>query len=121
VKKIAFVVTTPPHSPLTVSSFQLIKAAVNAQDISVIGVFFYQDGVINANTQIAISSDEWQALAHWRQLKQEYNVSLHLCITAAERRGLIEQSSSNIDGSFTVSGLVELVDLTQQADRVVQL
>ena len=52
-----------------------------------------------------------------------------MCISAAEKRGLSDElladnslhTNSNIDSAFTVSGLGELVELTSQADRVVQL
>ena len=122
--KLALVVTTPPNSNLTTTAINLVRAALDS-DVSIIGVFFYQDGVLNAAKYLSIPSDEFQSLAQWQQLNSEYHVPLYLCITAAEKRGLSDElnnhESSNIDSAFTVSGLGELVELTSKAERVVQL
>jgi tRNA 2-thiouridine synthesizing protein D len=122
--KLALVVTTPPNSNLTTTAINLVKAARDS-GVSIIGVFFYQDGVLNAAKYLSIPSDEFQTLAQWQQLNSEYNVPLYLCISAAEKRGLSDElnnhESSNIDSAFTVSGLGELVELTSKAERVVQL
>ena len=118
---LALVVTTPPNSNLTTN---LVRAAIN-NGVSVLGVFFYQDGVLNAAKNLSIPSDEFQTLSQWQQLNSKYNVPLFLCITAAEKRGLTDELTnnelSNIHQAFTVSGLGELVELTSNADRVVQL
>jgi len=121
---LALVVTTPPNSNLTTTAINLAKAAV-AGGVDLIGIFFYQDGVLNAAKHLSIPSDEYQTLTQWQQLNSEHNVPLYLCITAAEKRGLSDEltqhQQSNIDQAFTVSGLGELVELTSKAQRVVQL
>lgn len=123
-KTLAIIVTTPPNSNLTTTAIELIKNAIE-NNVNVIGVFFYQDGVLNAAKQLSIPSDEFQTLKQWQQLSSVHNVPLHLCISAAEKRGLTDELSSNglsnIDKLFTVSGLGELVELTSKAQRVVQL
>lgn len=122
--RLALVVTTPPNSNLTTTAINLVRAALDS-GVSIMGVFFYQDGVLNAAKYLSIPSDEFQTLTQWQQLNSEYNVPLYLCITAAEKRGLSDElnnhESSNIDSAFTVSGLGELVELTSKAERVVQL
>ena len=121
---LALVVTTPPNSNLTTSAINLVHTAVE-NNTKVIGVFFYQDGVLNAAKHLSIPSDEFQTLARWQQLRNDFGVPLYLCITAAEKRGLSDElsrdDSSNIDTAFTVSGLGDLVELTSNAERVVQL
>tara|TARA_R110000737_G_scaffold53845_2_gene75696 strand:- start:291 stop:668 length:378 start_codon:yes stop_codon:yes gene_type:complete len=121
---LALVVTTPPNNNLTTTAINLVRAAIN-NGVSVLGVFFYQDGVLNAAKNLSIPSDEFQTLSQWQQLNSKYNVPLFLCITAAEKRGLTDELTnnelSNIHQAFTVSGLGELVELTSNADRVVQL
>lgn len=121
---LALVVTTPPNSNLTTSAINLIRAAVES-GVDIVGVFFYQDGVLNAAENLSIPSDEYQTLEQWQALNREFAVPLYLCITAAEKRGLSDgldkDVSSSIDSTFTVSGLGELVELTSNADRVVQL
>ena len=114
-------VTTPPFSNLTVTAIDYIKAAINT-GIEITGVFFYQDGVSNANKQVSIASDEFQAINHWQELHDKYDLKLHLCYTAAEKRGMNDENSKDLlHDFFIVSGLGELVELTTQADRVVQL
>jgi len=118
VKKLAVVITTPPYSNLSVTALDYIETALKA-DVELVGVFFYQDGAMHANTNIQIASDEFQAMSHWQRLHQAYKLPLHLCITAAEKRGMSEEAK-NIHSIFTVSGLGELVELSSIADRMVQ-
>jgi tRNA 2-thiouridine synthesizing protein D len=126
-KSLALVVTTPPHSHLTASAINVALACIN-NGITLLGVFFYQDGVLNSAKHLSIPADEYQSLAKWQALNSEYNVPLYICISAAEKRGLSDEATnneddiaSNIDRHFTVSGLGELVELTSNADRVLQL
>ncbi len=120
-KTLAVVITTPPYSHLTITALNYIEAALRA-DVDVIGVFFYQDGVMHANADVSIASDEFQAIKHWQKLHQQYQLPLHICITAAEKRGIACNSLDNekINQAFTVSGLGELVELTTKAARLVQ-
>lgn len=117
--KLAVVITTPPYSNLSVTALDYIESALNA-GVELVGVFFYQDGVMHANTSVQIASDEFQALSHWQRLHQTYKLPLHLCITAAEKRGISDEHAQNIHSIFTVSGLGELVELSSKADRLVQ-
>jgi tRNA 2-thiouridine synthesizing protein D len=124
VNKLAVLITTPPHSNLTATAIDYIETALT-MDINVIGVFFYQDGALNANNNVAIASDEYQAVQKLSALHQQYQVPLHLCITAAEKRGIACDENSegniiNINPIFTVSGLGELVTLTSDCTRLVQ-
>lgn len=120
VKKLAVVVTTPPHSNLSVTAIDYIESALK-QGVELVGVFFYQDGVMHANTNIQIASDEFQPMELWKKLNETFNLPLYLCITAAEKRGVSDENIHNIHPIFTVSGLGELVELSSKADRMVQL
>jgi len=126
--KLAVVVTTPPYSNLTVTAIEYIETALQL-GINVVGVFFYQDGVLHANKNISIANDEYQSLKHWKALHQKYNVPLYMCITAAEKRGVISDSAieSSLEENITitneifiVSGLGELVSLVDKSTRTVQ-
>lgn len=123
-KTLAVVVTTPPNSPLTQTAYQTINSALN-NNINVIGVFFYQLGVLNASQHLTVPNDEFPMQKQWCALSCDHNVPLYLCSTAAEKHGLINekqpQDNQLIFSEFTVSGLGELVSLTMNADRVVQL
>ena len=121
---LSVVITTPPSSYLTITAIDYINSAVNA-GVEVVGVFFYQAGVLNASANIAIANDEYQTHKQWQKLNQEHGVHLHVCITACEKRGLSDELNnetvqSNISDFFTVSGLGELVELTAKSERMVQ-
>ena len=120
-KKLAVLVTTSPYSNLSVTALDYVETALK-NGIDLVGVFFYQDGVMHANKNIQIANDEFQAIQHWQRLQQTYNTPLHLCITAAEKRGLSDDgdTANHIHSIFTVSGLGELVELSSTADRMVQ-
>ena len=120
VNKLCVMITTPPYSNMSVTALDYVETALKS-GVELIGVFFYQDGVLHANANIQIASDEFQALLHWQRLHHEYNLPLHLCITAAEKRGISDdQNTKSIHSIFTVSGLGELVELSTSADRMVQ-
>ncbi|GHE83167.1 sulfurtransferase complex subunit TusD [Thalassotalea profundi] len=121
-QSLAVVVTSAPTSNLSYTAFKIVEQAIQS-NITVTGVFFYQDGVLNASKYLAIPSDELQIISLWKKLNQQNQVPLHLCSTAAEKRGLIFPDDDNflIHPEFTLSGLGELVMLTNQADRLVQL
>lgn len=120
-KTLSVVITSSPCSPLTITAINYIQAAVDAE-IDIVGVFFYQDGVMHANQDIQIASDEYQAIQQWKNLHLQYQVPLHICVTAAEKRGInLEKfDGDTINDVFTVSGLGELVELTTKSSRVVQ-
>lgn len=117
--KLAVMITSPPYSNLSVTALDYIESALQS-GVELVGVFFYQDGVLHANADVQIANDEFQAINQWQRLQQTYNLPLHLCITAAEKRGISDEKSSNIHSLFTISGLGELVSLTTTADRLVQ-
>ncbi len=121
VKTLAVVISTSPYSHLTITALNYVEAALEA-GVDVIGVFFYQDGVMHANKNVSIASDEFQAISEWQRLHQQYQLPLHICITAAEKRGIACDAIDNekINIAFTVSGLGELVELTTKASRLVQ-
>jgi len=119
----AVIVTSPPQSNLTITALDFVSTAAD-NSIEVVGVFFYQDGVLNAAKYLSLPNDEYQTTAKWCELAQQKKIPLHLCATAAEKRGLIIEGGSDhelINENFIISGLGELVELTNKADRVVQL
>jgi tRNA 2-thiouridine synthesizing protein D len=136
VQTLSVVITTPPSSYLTITAIDYINAAIKA-GVNVVGVFFYQDGVLNASANISIPNDEYQTHKQWEVLCKEHNIDLHVCITACEKRGLSDDinnnigndieseinndlANTNISENFTVSGLGELVELTAKSERMVQ-
>ncbi|REL26982.1 sulfurtransferase complex subunit TusD [Thalassotalea euphylliae] len=115
------VVTTPPHQNNTATALEFAQATLAAGH-TINGIFFYRDGVLNASKLTAMPSDELQAISAFVKLNEDHQVPLHLCITAGEKRGLTDdQQTMNIHSAFTVSGLGEMVELSTNADKVIQL
>ncbi|KGJ98715.1 sulfurtransferase complex subunit TusD [Thalassotalea sp. ND16A] len=120
----ALIVSTAPTDNKTYTALTFARQLV-ADGHSITGVFFYQEGVLNANQYVQAPSDEVNLNLAWSAFQQQSATPLHLCITAGERRGLTDSDeaafSHNIDDHFTISGLGELVVLTTKADKVIQL
>ncbi|WP_394174425.1 sulfurtransferase complex subunit TusD [Thalassotalea litorea] len=120
----AIIVSTAPTDNRTLTALKFAEALLD-QGHAIEGVFFYQHGVINANVYLQTPSDEINHLSAWRAFHQQTNTPMYLCITAAERRGLSDSNapgfSHNIAEHFTISGLGELVVLTNNAEKVIQL
>ncbi|MFM2485516.1 sulfurtransferase complex subunit TusD [Celerinatantimonas yamalensis] len=92
-------------------------------------VFFYLDGVSHANYLLSPASDEINLYARWCALAQRSGCSLLVCVSAAERRGVIGKAHASLNGwphynlqsPFIIAGLAELSIAMLQSDRVVQL
>lgn len=91
-------------------------------------IFFYQDGVYNANYLNTPSSDELNLIIEWKKLSQKYKIKLNVCISSAFRRGIIDSKNSvlynynnnNLDMSFKLSSLNTLMKEIIYCDRFLQ-
>ena len=81
-------------------------------------IFFFQEGVSNANKWVYPAGDEINLVEHWKILAKTHRLSLHLCIAAAQRRGIVEQ---NLAEGFTLAGLGEFSQALLTADRLLTL
>ena len=90
-------------------------------------IFFYHDGVYNANGLITPPQDEANIPQQWQLLADSHNIELILCIGSALKRGILDQdeasrfekSSNNIHKSFEISGLGQLIDAANHSDRLI--
>ena len=88
-------------------------------------VFFYNQGVYNANKLVCPPQDEPDIPSDWQQFAEEHSVELIVCIASSMRRGVIdttesqrnELDDSNLRKGFELSGLGQLVDAIQHSDR----
>lgn len=86
-------------------------------------VFFFQEGVSNANGLTNPASDEINLVEKWQQLATSHRLSLHLCIAAAQRRGVVDEQTTatsyhNLADGFTLAGLGEFSQAVLKADRL---
>lgn len=90
-------------------------------------VFFYRDAVFNANAFISPPQDEFNLVTAWQELTQKNNVELMVCVTAALRRGLLDDVEAkeqqkyhgNLASGFKVTGLGQLIEGIIKCDRFI--
>ncbi len=107
------------------SAYCFAKQAVVKHQVT--QVFFYQDGVTQANSLSSPLADEFDAVQAWAELAEQYNIDLVVCISAAERRGVIDDEqreefakpAANLHAKFRIQGLGAMHDATLSADRTV--
>ena len=79
-------------------------------------VFFYHDGVNNANTFAEPQSDDRNLPKLWSELSQQHDIDLVVCVAAALRRGINEDI---LAPGFRISGLGQLVEAGITNDRLI--
>jgi tRNA 2-thiouridine synthesizing protein D len=126
--KLAVVVSGAPYGTQGASSaYQFCASAIRAGH-QIIGVFFYQDGVLNASQLVSPASDEINLPDCWAQLATQHKFPLEVCVSASLRRGIVNQVEAgqlsltqfNLKAPFILSGLGQLAELSASADRLVQ-
>lgn len=119
--------SSPYHSPASYTAFQFIKALLS-NGHRVQRVFFYHDGVYHAFKQVIPPDDEWQWSQQWNELASAHQIDLVVCISAAQRRGLLcaEEikrlglNGDNLAEGFRISGLGQLIEAVILADRFIE-
>lgn len=126
--RFAILVTGPAYGTQQASSALQFSQAVIAQGHTLESVFFYREGVNNANQLTSPANDEFDLVRAWQQLHQQHNVELHICVAAALRRGIADEEQAtqlslpchNLQPGFTLSGLGALAQASLTCDRTVQ-
>lgn len=117
-------VTAPPSSQTSLSALRFCQALLK-KGHNISRVFFYGDGVYNANSLLSPPSDENNMEQLWRDFGSYEEVELVVCIAAAVRRGLLNEEeakrynkpANNIQAPFIVSGLGQMIEGAVLADR----
>jgi tRNA 2-thiouridine synthesizing protein D len=78
-------------------------------------VFFYHDGVNNANKLSEPQSDDRDLVTLWSELGKQHDIELVVCVAAGLRRGIKNEVLA--DG-FVISGLGQLVEAGIESDRL---
>lgn len=114
--KFALLINSAPFSQQAANTaYNYCQAALN-QGHSIVRIFFYMDGVYNANTLIDPPQDETNLVIRWQQLAEKNNIELAICVASATRRGIID---TNLAPSFKITGLGQLIDAILTADRLI--
>jgi len=118
--------SSPHHCNAGQTAYHFIKAALS-QDHDIFRVFFYHDGIYHAFNYSTPPDDERQLTTLWSDLAQHFNIDLVVCISAAQRRGLLHADEASRQGKqdndlaagFRISGLGQLVEATLVTDRLI--
>lgn len=121
-------VTGPAYGTQQATSAYLFARALLTAGHELESVFFYREGVLNANQLTAPASDEFDLVRAWQTLQQEQGVALNICVAAALRRGVsdaqeaarLQLAGSNLQPGFTLSGLGALAEAALSCERMVQ-
>lgn len=124
--KFAIALHSPAHAPSSRRAL-LFAQAVLAEGHEIVRLFFYQDGVHSASTNVVTPQDELDIPAQWRAFVTHHQLDGVVCIAAALRRGLLNEEeasrysrpAANLHAPWELSGLGQLHDAVQAADRLI--
>lgn len=114
--KFAILVTAAPQGRQSSDTALAFAKAVLSRGHEIARVFFYGEGVLNANRLSAPPADERHPGRDWSKLAVEHGVELVVCANAAVKRGIRE---ANLAPGFRISGLGQLAEAMVAADRMV--
>ncbi|WP_340678004.1 sulfurtransferase complex subunit TusD [Paraglaciecola sp.] len=125
---ISILITSAPSSSQHVHSALRFAQTVQASEHKLLGIFFYHDGVLNANELQTTASDEFNLYQAWVDLAQQHHCPLLVCVTAASKRGVLSQLDAqendkvnfNLAPPFQSVGLGDLAQLMCDSDRLLQ-
>jgi tRNA 2-thiouridine synthesizing protein D len=124
--KFAIVLFAPAHSPAARRALRFAQAVL-AGGHEIVRLFFYQDGVHSASANAVMGQDELDLASEWRAFVSEQQLDGVVCIAAALRRGVLnaeeaqryQRPAANLAEGWVLSGLGQLHDAAQQADRLI--
>ncbi|MBN0975904.1 MULTISPECIES: sulfurtransferase complex subunit TusD [Pseudomonas] len=124
--KFAIALFSAAHAPSSRRALLFAQAAL-AGGHEIVRLFFYQDGVYSAANSVVTPQDEQDIAQQWRALVSEHQLDGVVCIAAALRRGVLngeeaaryQRSAVNLDAPWALSGLGQLHDAIQDADRLI--
>jgi tRNA 2-thiouridine synthesizing protein D len=124
--KFAIALFAPPHAPSSRRALRFAQATL-AGGHEIVRLFFYQEGVHSASANVVSPQDEPDLSSEWSCFVREHQLDGVVCIAAALRRGVLnaeeaqryERPSANLAEGWELSGLGQLHEAAQLADRLV--
>jgi tRNA 2-thiouridine synthesizing protein D len=134
--KFALLVTAAPFSTQGAdTALRFARAAIH-KGHSIERIFFFRDGVHNANAFSIAPQDETNIPSEWQTFCQNNSIDAVACVSAALRRGIVDTHESqrhnltasnltasnltagNLAAGIEIGGLGLLTDAIINADRV---
>ena len=124
--KFAIALYSAAHAPSSRRALRFAEAVL-AGGHEIVRLFFYQDGVHSASSNIVTPQDEPDLAQQWAAFVSEHQLDGVVCIAAALRRGALneaeatryQRSAVNLTAPWDLSGLGQLHDAIQAADRLI--
>ena len=125
--KYSIIILGAPHSSQGANTALQFTKALLKSTHTVYRIFFYHDAIHNGSSLSCPPQDELNIPTEWQSLKEQHNIDLVICIAAAVKRGVLDENEAirhekkhfNLENSFELSGLGQLVDATERSDRVI--
>lgn len=124
--KFAIALFSPAHSPASRRALRFAEAVL-AGGHEIVRLFLYQDGVHSASANVVSAQDELDIAAQWSRFVSSNRLDGVVCIAAGLRRGVLDaqeaqryaRPSANLAGGWELSGLGQLHEAAQEADRLI--
>ncbi|MCW3147798.1 sulfurtransferase complex subunit TusD [Stutzerimonas stutzeri] len=124
--KFAIALFSPPHAPASRRALRFAQAVLSGGH-EIVRLFFYQDGVHSASANVVTAQDELDIAAEWSRFIAAQQLDGVVCIAAGLRRGVLDEqearrygrSAANLAAGWELSGLGQLHEAAQQADRLI--
>lgn len=116
----------PSSSQSAYSALQFARAVLE-RGHTIYRLFFYADGVHNGSLLATPPQDEINLPEQWQQLINDHQLDAVVCIAAALRRGVLDQTeatrydkpAANLRDNFELSGLGQFIEAAVVSDRVI--
>ncbi|ASN71499.1 hypothetical protein 9F1_41 [uncultured Caudovirales phage] len=124
--KFAIALYSAAHAPSSRRALRFAEAVL-ASGHEIVRLFFYQDGVHSASSNVVTPQDEQDIAQQWAAFVSQHQLDGVVCIAAALRRGVLnedeaaryERPAVNLQAPWELSGLGQLHDAIQSADRLI--
>ncbi|WP_181298566.1 sulfurtransferase complex subunit TusD [Pseudomonas sp. Q2-TVG4-2] len=124
--KFVIALFSPAHSPASRRALRFAEAVL-ADGHEIARLFLYQDGVHSASANTVSAQDELDIAQQWSQFVSHHRLDGVVCIAAGLRRGVLDEQeakrhqrpAANLAPGWELSGLGQLHEASQQADRLV--
>lgn len=126
--KYAIQVNASPYTSQTAYAAYRFVVAALAAGHQIVRIFFYRDGIYQALRHALPPDDELNLGRDWSALAGEHDLDLVVCISAAQRRGLLCDDEARRQGladglfladGFRIAGLGQWLEASLQADRCI--
>ncbi|MDA1370690.1 MAG: sulfurtransferase complex subunit TusD [Proteobacteria bacterium] len=125
--KFSIVVYAAPYSTEAASTALNFSKALLSQGHEIYRLFFFSDGVHNANRFAVTAQDDINLQQQWDKLISHNGLDSVVCVTSAIRRGILDAKEAerhefkcaNLHESSEIAGLGQLIDAALNSDRIV--